>query len=239
MRWDVSLSPYIAEDTPAYLVVYKPPRLHSVPLKDKRGENLLDWCAKLFPEVLSVRGKNPWEGGVLHRLDFETHGLVLIAKTQSAFDGFSEQQEKGLFVKTYRALTLPADLKLRGFPPPPVIQDVPCVIESAFRPFGEGRKSVRPVLLSSVKKNTENKKNCALDRGEPYITEITEQCKVNAYTCFTIRLKRGFRHQIRCHLAWLGFPILNDPLYGGAASVDFPYLALSAVSHEAIVTENF
>jgi 23S rRNA pseudouridine1911/1915/1917 synthase len=43
-------------------------------------------------------------------------------------------------------------------------------------------------------------------------------------------LKRGFRHQIRCHLAWTGFPILNDPVYGGAESAESAqgFLALSA-----------
>jgi 23S rRNA pseudouridine1911/1915/1917 synthase len=35
------------------------------------------------------------------------------------------------------------------------------------------------------------------------------------YIRFTLRIRRGFRHQIRCHLAWLGFPITGDALYGG------------------------
>jgi 23S rRNA pseudouridine1911/1915/1917 synthase len=41
------------------------------------------------------------------------------------------------------------------------------------------------------------------------------------------RILRGFRHQIRCHLAWLGFPILHDSLYGGAGE---GVLALRACS---------
>ncbi|MDR1301832.1 MAG: hypothetical protein LBK43_05105, partial [Treponema sp.] len=67
----------------------------------------------------------------------------------------------------------------------------------------------------------------ALDQGRPYITEIIEPVPrpplspvlpeepSGAHTYFRLRLKRGFRHQIRCHLAWIGYPILNDTLYGG------------------------
>ncbi len=62
-------------------------------------------------------------------------------------------------------------------------------------------------------------KEIAKDAGAYYKTEIIGIEKVNiagqdeSYH-FTVRLKRGFRHQIRCHLAWVGFPVLNDPLYG-------------------------
>jgi len=44
---------------------------------------------------------------------------------------------------------------------------------------------------------------------------------------FRLLLRRGFRHQIRCHLAWIGYPIVNDSLYGGAEE-DGGFLALCA-----------
>jgi 23S rRNA pseudouridine1911/1915/1917 synthase len=47
------------------------------------------------------------------------------------------------------------------------------------------------------------------------------------YRCFRLEISRGFRHQIRCHLAWLGFPLLGDLLYGGPPG-DSPGLALLA-----------
>jgi 23S rRNA pseudouridine1911/1915/1917 synthase len=43
-----------------------------------------------------------------------------------------------------------------------------------------------------------------------------------------VRIDRGFRHQIRCHLAWLGYPLINDALYGGASRPEYPGLALLA-----------
>ena len=87
----------------------------------------------------------------------------------------------------------------------------PFKIESAFRPYGPGRKEVRPVL-SNISKNE--------NQGELYVTEILENQPVSdtGILSFRLRISKGFRHQIRCHLAWLGAPILNDSLYGGPSS---------------------
>jgi 23S rRNA pseudouridine1911/1915/1917 synthase len=60
----------------------------------------------------------------------------------------------------------------------------------------------------------------ALDRGYPYKTNILEASSGGKTRCFRVRIVRGFRHQIRCHLSWLGYPILNDGLYGGLLEVD-------------------
>ncbi|MDR3303869.1 MAG: RNA pseudouridine synthase [Treponema sp.] len=194
------ITPAVLAETPAYLVVFKPPRLHSVPLKRASDTaTLLDWCAALYPETRQVCGKNHWEGGVLHRLDYETQGLVLVARTQDALYSLSAQQADGLFVKEYGAVVSGATLEPVGFPPSPARYGaVPRVIESGFRAFGPGRKAVRPVL------------------GEGYRTEFVETVACGAFTCCHLRIWRGFRHQIRCHLAWLGLPIVNDALYGGA-----------------------
>jgi 23S rRNA pseudouridine1911/1915/1917 synthase len=53
--------------------------MHSVPLKNG-GDTLLDWYAGIFPPVMDMCGRKEGEGGLLHRLDFETQGLVLFAK---------------------------------------------------------------------------------------------------------------------------------------------------------------
>ena len=197
-------APYILEETGDFAVVFKPPKMHSAPLKQKSGDTLLEWYAAHFPPVVDL----------LHRLDFETHGLVLIAKNQKSYEFFNRLQESGEFVKEYSAVCVSsvpnADIHAEGFPPSPSIADSepspekPLVIESYFRPFGSGRKQVRPVIEDGKKH-----RELAKDRGGFYRTEIVG---IDGGV-FTVRIKRGFRHQIRAHLCWIGCPILNDTLY--------------------------
>jgi len=208
--------PYILEETGDFAVVFKPPRMHCAVLKQKAGDTLLEWYASLFPPVLDIAGRKEIEGGLVHRMDFETQGLVLFAKNQKSFDFFQSLQERGDFIKEYGALCKKSDAPIPGFPAPPDLTgfprtdlsvDKPFAIESFFRSFGPVRKQVRPVTDANNKH-----RKFATDRGAFYRTEISG-FKDNF---FTIRIKRGFRHQIRCHLCWIGYPVLNDPVYGTA-----------------------
>jgi Pseudouridylate synthases, 23S RNA-specific len=224
------LAPSICHETEDFAVVFKPPRMHCAPLKqDGKGNNsetLLDWYAKIFPPVMRLSGRKENEGGLLHRLDFETQGLVLFAKNQQTLENLLNQQKQGKFIKEYSAICQKAE-------PQPGAVDfsigqqgansaAPLVIESYFRPYGPGRKQVRPVTEEKLKG-----KGIAKDGDAYYKTEVigVEKKQEELYH-FTVRLKRGFRHQIRCHLAWIGFPVLNDPLYGKGDGDGF--LALSA-----------
>ncbi|MDR2068406.1 MAG: RNA pseudouridine synthase [Spirochaetaceae bacterium] len=213
----------VLDETSDYAVVYKPPRMHGAPLRNGESGTLLNWYALLFPPVLTILGRRPQEGGLLHRLDYATHGLVLFAKTQSAMDILQTQQEGGLFVKEYGALSMgnTAGLKLSGFPPIDTVNPADNAIESAFRAYGQGRKAVRPVIFPGNREKPGKKKNIALDRGYPYKTEIPERIALEGGLYFSLRIVRGFRHQIRCHLSWIGCPIVNDRLYGGV-SMEWP-----------------
>ncbi|MDR2808648.1 MAG: RNA pseudouridine synthase [Spirochaetaceae bacterium] len=192
--------PFVLVETAAYLVLYKPPLLHSVPLRQSGEQTLLSWCADRFPEVMSVQGKNPWEGGILHRLDYETRGLILCARNQRAFDALSAQQKAGMFRKQYRALSAKTEeALLAGFPPRPAAASPPFTLKSGFRAYGQGRRIVRPLAANA----------------NVYSTAIIERLDCGTVFQWTIELCRGFRHQVRCHLSWLGYPILNDSLYGG------------------------
>jgi 23S rRNA pseudouridine1911/1915/1917 synthase len=145
-------------------------------------------------------------------LDYETEGLVLFAKTQGALDALARQQREGLFVKEYAAFSRGSQEALPGFPPFFAPGPPPFTLQSAFRAFGEGRRAVRPVVPPDDGKAP---KKSALDQGEPYKTEVLEMSRRDGLVYFRLRLSRGFRHQLRCHLAWLGYAILNDKTYGG------------------------
>jgi len=214
--------PYILDETADFAVVFKPPGMHSTPLQKNKGGSLLEWYRM---------EKTPSIGetfDLMHRLDFETHGLVLFAKNIKSYDFFKSLQDSGKFIKEYSAVCVNAENCLpAGFSSPPILTvsepspEKPLVIMSYFRPFGPGRKQVRPVT-------DENKKHreLAKDNGGFYRTEIIG---VNG-NIFTVRIKRGFRHQIRCHLCWIGKPILNDPLYSLASE-----LTISHADNEALL----
>jgi 23S rRNA pseudouridine1911/1915/1917 synthase len=103
-------------------------------------------------------------------------------------------------------------------------------VESAFRPFGPRGRAVRP---SPEEKQG---KDFISDRGKSRLSLVEGAEKLESPLFplyrFRVRIFRGFRHQIRCHLAWLGFPLLNDSLYGGAllpgAGEDPPSIGLRA-----------
>ena len=224
------LSPQILAAEKDFLIVYKPPRMHSAPhiaphsapLSDTHGDTLLDWCYGLFPGIAALPGRRPGEGGLLHRLDYETQGLMLLARTVKGMESLLVRQERGMILKEYSALTAESSGNLPGFPPqkPELPHGVfngkdaaglPFQIKSAFRPYGPGRKEVRPVVDGQKKS-----KEAAFDSGGPYITEILEARSAGElFVSLSLRIFRGFRHQVRNHLAWIGRPVLNDALYGG------------------------
>ena len=212
MNFCFSENPFVLDETADFAVVYKPPRMHSLPGKGCGG-TLLGWYAVLFPPVMDISGRREG-GGLLHRLDFETHGLALLAKNQKSFDFLLTQQDQGNFTKEYSAVCHKRLSPPSSFPDPPAfpLSENPwqkLAIESFFRPFGPGRKQVRPVSSSG---KIRKKLHVAKNRGGFYRTEIVN-CAENGHYAFTVRLIRGFRHQIRCHLAWVSCPIVNDQTY--------------------------
>ena len=215
---DDILIPRILVTEKDFLLVYKPPLMHTAPLKTQGAETLLEWVCREFPELAELHGRKEGEGGLLHRLDYETHGLLLVARTKAGMENLLAQQREDKMHKKYSAISSGEKISIPGFPADPLCSTVerfcspterfcsptdhlcPTRIISAFRPYGPGRKAVRPMLNGDKK----------------YITEIVKIIPVkDGENSLSIRIVKGFRHQIRCHLAWLGLPILNDTLYGG------------------------
>ncbi len=208
---------YESEDL---LAVYKVKGLATVPLKSNpEGDSLLLRVAEKYPEVLSVRGANPWEGGIIHRLDTPTSGIVLCARNQETFDELLILQKNDKIIKHYRAEVGRRKDLLEGFVPFPYTwEGDTLLISSYFRTYGKKGASVRPVL-----------RNSRHVTGKIYTTEIRRKKGSNIFEC---TITRGFRHQIRSHLSWCGYPIIGDSRYGGeegeellleAYSISFPF----------------
>ena len=194
------------------LVFYKPAGLPTVPLKNGEGDTLLSECALSYPEILSPWGRNSWEGSIIHRLDTPTSGLVLSPRNKEFYDYLSFLQSEDKILKTYRAEVSEMEEKMEGFESCPYSfsEDGYVKIVSSFRPYGPKGASVRPMLKR--RKGDERQ----------YETEV-RRVDENNVECV---IKRGFRHQIRCHLSWLGLPIIGDQRYGGKEN---PILMLEAV----------
>ncbi len=190
---------HLLRESDDYLAVYKPEGLSSSPVARGDTDTATEQAFALRPE-LRYAGPKPLEGGLLHRLDRETSGVLLFAKHPRAFEWGREIWKTERVEKIYRAWVTPVWTE-----PTPVVHE-PALSHS--------RKSSKRMLVVSPK--TERSL-----RGKPLPTWT---CIQNARTQgshseLTIQIRTGVLHQIRCTLASLGHPIVGDPVYRGEAAV--------------------
>lgn len=181
---------FAPEEKKPFLVIYKPQGLASAPLKEN-DECALNQAIELFPSIKNVHGKKTVEYGLIHRIDTETEGLLLIALDQEFYDEIQKEQKNGQFIKYYRAKIDTNENISKEF-----------TITSKFRTFGPKGKFVKCVFENG---STADKKKCS---PKIYSTHI----KINGKEA-VCSIKEGFRHQVRVHLATSGFPIKGDKLY--------------------------
>ncbi len=123
--------------------------------------------------------------GIVHRLDKETSGCLLVAKTETAHRLISAQFADRLVKKTYLAL----------------VEGVPRM------PHGEIRAAIRRHAV-------QRQKMAVGDRGREAITNYRVLAAFEGKALVECRPKTGRTHQIRVHLKHLGHPVVGDPLYG-------------------------
>ncbi|MBQ5999803.1 MAG: RNA pseudouridine synthase [Treponema sp.] len=201
-----------------FVVIQKPAGLPSAPLTEDDSENAFSKTAAYFPELYEIKGKKYVEHGLIHRLDTATEGLILIAATQEFYDFMQIEQAEGRFIKTYRAECniIKNNTELLGSFPANPIQNLighkenkTFSVESYFRNFGEGKKLVRPVTDDSGKAAIKK-----LGKAKLYRTELSLKYSKTSETLEALcRIQSGYRHQVRCHLAWCNIPVIGDPIY--------------------------
>jgi len=267
--FDTESVPRIVLEDERFLVVYKPPRLHTAP-QTGGGGNLASWVFERRPQALfeagrpgapTGEGRAP-EGGLFHRLDYETSGLVLFALDPEALAALAASQEAGRVEKTYRARATVSLLEQEGARPgrgcplglaredwdaalaaaasapaggagiPAALAELACLgsgrgISSRFRPFGKAGARVACLAPDGPGPRGGGRRKHG-SPGMAYSTVISSMAPaIEAEGCVEIvaAIRRGFRHQIRAQLAWLGLPLVGDALYGG---LPFPRLCLHA-----------
>ena len=195
-----------------FLVISKPTGLPTAPLSAQDTNNALYLAAQTFPEIFSVNGKKEIEHGLIHRIDTVTEGLILIATTQDAYENFINQQKNNNFTKFYTAICQKNQNKKEGFPDFPqqnIFYQNEFKIQSYFRYFGQGRKEVRPVPIENLNKTQQKK----VEGTSIYTTNVKIISEQNDTVKVECNITKGFKHQVRCHLAWANLPIKNDPVY--------------------------
>ena len=186
--------PIIYEDD-SIVAVDKPAGVPTHGFSGRDGATLANFLAAQRPEILNV-GKNRWEPGLVHRLDTETSGVVVIAKTPKAFDSLREQFRRREVGKIYLALVW-------GQPPERG------TIELALAHDRGDRR--RMVAVRQSERDTDR-------RVWPAITHYRLVASGRGMSLLELVMATGVTHQIRVHLSSNGYPIVGDWLYGA----DYP-----------------
>ena len=204
-----------------FLIIYKNAGLATAPLSKDDKNNALAISAELYPEINQIQGKKTIEYGLIHRIDTPTKGLVLIATSQDFYDYIQNEQKENRFIKTYKA-TCEENLNntelLQGFPKTDLtfhqklLKNETITIQSYFRSYGENNYCVRPVTESCSKIIKNKVGKFKLYSTTIKLNRIIKENEKIKYE-FLCSLTSGFRHQVRAHLCWLGFPIIGDKIY--------------------------
>ena len=160
----------------------------------------------------------------VHRIDKVTSGLVLFAKELTAHGGLTRQFNKQTVEKRYLVITPATDLPDSG------VIDLPLSV---------GRKNRVRIAAPRETIRREGETWTVADsdllggKNYPSRTEFTTIARTDHHTLLLVRPITGRRHQIRVHLAWIGYPIAGDPLFDKSGAYTRTHLHSWSLTVEA------
>ena len=170
------------------VVVDKPAGLTVHPAPGHPSGTLVNTLLARYPDLPGIGG---WQRpGIVHRLDKDTSGLMVVAKTEAAHHSLSEQIQKRRVRKGYTAL-------VKG-----VVADDEGVIDA---PIG---RDIR-----------HRKRMAVVEGGRASQTRYAVKKRYHSATLVEVFPRTGRTHQIRVHFASLGHPLVGDGLYGGRSDL--------------------
>ncbi|MFZ4632099.1 MAG: RluA family pseudouridine synthase [Patescibacteria group bacterium] len=198
--------PEIIFETSDYLVINKPAGLAVHGGGNIKEETLADLLLERYPEIKDV-GDDPIRPGLVHRLDKEVSGLMVIAKNNKAFLHLKNQFKDRDINKEYTALVHGKMINESG------------EINFPIKRSSDGYKmAAMPLntsdLLSRRKPTDRDQGNLeGLFKSRDAITQYSVLKRFINYTLLQVKIKTGRTHQIRVHFYALGHPLLGDNLY--------------------------
>lgn len=172
------------------LVVDKPAGLPVFKEGNISERTLADYLLEKFPELQGI-GENQ-RCGIVHRLDKETSGILLVAKNNKTFAFLQEQFKKGEIEKKYTALVVGKPNAEEG------------TIETLLgRNPNDGKKQKVFMFGEPASENLRKA-----------ITQYRVLKNFEDYSLIEAVPKTGRKHQIRCHMAYLQHPLAGDKMYG-------------------------
>ena len=167
------------------LVINKPSGMLTHPTTTEKENTLVNALKYKYGENLSdINGE--FRRGILHRLDRNTSGLLMVAKNNRAHEFLANQIKEKTTIRKYLAV-------VKGVINEDMILDYPI-----------GRHKTQPQKMDVVFD----------EKGKPSLTELKVLEKFKDATFVELTLRTGRTHQIRVHLSHIGHPVYNDTLYG-------------------------
>lgn len=137
--------------------------------------------------------------GIVHRIDKDTSGLLMVAKNDKAHESLVNQLVKKTVTRKYTAL---------------VHGHIPHDKGTIDAPLGRDKKDRQSMAV--------------VDSGKHAVTHFRVTERFGNFTLVECRLETGRTHQIRVHMKYIGFPLAGDPKYGPKKTIDFNGQALHA-----------
>ncbi|QKY68970.1 RluA family pseudouridine synthase [Lentibacillus sp. CBA3610] len=181
------------------LVVNKPKGMVVHPSAGHQSGTLVNALLHHCDRLSSVNGEE--RPGIVHRLDKDTSGLLIVAKNDAAHNHIAEQLSAKAIDRRYEVI-------VHG-----VIEHETGLIDA---PIGRDPN--------------DRKKMDVVDNGKPAITHFRVMNCYRDFTHVECQLETGRTHQIRVHMKYIGFPIAGDPKYGQRKTLDIGGQALHAKS---------
>ena len=162
------------------LVINKPAGMVVHPAAGNFNGTMLNALLHYAPELEAVP-----RAGIVHRLDKDTSGVLVVARTLTAQKLLVEQLQQRTFLREYDAI-------IRGS-------------------VTAGNTINQPIGRHPINR----KRMAVNEKGKPAITHYRVSERYRLHTKLTVKLETGRTHQIRVHMAYINHPLLGDPVYGG------------------------